>query len=244
VFNTVVFSQLQPAKCSLHVNRILLSELFGISSVYVRAFMYACVFIESTEQVADTEQLHYAGKGDLHRQQAVRMSSTETQDSPQQSPVVMRRKSSVRANPAFRKSEGSRLLMGSVEGHQRNRAESEGGPGRVGPVLTRKGYLYARLNLFSSVLLCDFMCFRYFHRATELHVHFFIINWLSYCLFFCVYCAGCLLLSLQREQFRESCSKIYSAEVLITLYYWPFKSLSTFIFSLPVHGYLIFSFVY
>ncbi|PNF28583.1 hypothetical protein B7P43_G09382 [Cryptotermes secundus] len=84
---------------------------------------------ESIETVASCEQLHHAGKGDLHRQQAVRVSSTETQDSPQQSPVIMRRKSSARANPAFRKSEGSRLLVGSVEGHQRSRAESEGGQG-------------------------------------------------------------------------------------------------------------------
>jgi hypothetical protein len=158
----MVFSQLQQVTCNFHLNRTSLSELFGI----------ICVCIESTERVADTEQLHYAGKGDLHRQQAVRVSSTETQDTPQQSPVIMRRKSSVRANPAFRKSEGSRLLMGSVEGHQRNRAESEGGPGRVGCVPTRKDYLCARLHLFSSRVLYDFMCFKYFHRATELHVHF------------------------------------------------------------------------
>ncbi|XP_067008592.2 WD repeat and FYVE domain-containing protein 3 [Anabrus simplex] len=72
--------------------------------------------------------LHPA-KGDLHRQEAVIGSSTETQDSPGQSPVVLRRKSSTRINPAFRKSEGSRLanLAGEVV-HQRNRAESEGGP--------------------------------------------------------------------------------------------------------------------
>jgi hypothetical protein len=96
--------------------------------------------------VADSEQLHHAGKGDLHRQQAVRVASTETQDSPQQSPVIMRRKSSARANPAFRKSEGSRLLLGSVEGHQYSRAESEGGPGRVGALLTKRDY-YERLCL-------------------------------------------------------------------------------------------------
>ena len=125
------------------------------------------VCVESTEQVADAEQLHHAGKGDLHRQQAVRVPSTETQDSPQQSPVIMRRKSSVRANPAFRKSEGSRLLMGSVEGHQRNRAESEGGPGMVGHGPTRKDYFCGRLYLFSSRVLYDFMCSPYFYRTTE-----------------------------------------------------------------------------
>jgi hypothetical protein len=87
---------------------------------------------------ASSEQLHHAGKGDLHRQQAVIGSSTETQDSPQQSPIIMRRKSSARANPAFRKSEGSRLLVGPMEGHQRNRAESEGGQGRLVGLLTKE----------------------------------------------------------------------------------------------------------
>jgi len=130
--------------------------------------MCVLVCIESTEQVADAAQLHHAGKGDLHRQQAVRVSSIETQDSPQQSPVIMRRKSSVRANPAFRKSEGSRLLMGSVEGHQRNRAESEGGPGMVVNGATRKDYLCGRLHLFSSRVLHDVMWSPYFHKATEL----------------------------------------------------------------------------
>lgn len=55
----------------------------------------------------------------MHRQQAV---STE---SPIQSPVILRRKSSSRTNPAFRKSEGSRLCEAAAL--QRNRAESESG---------------------------------------------------------------------------------------------------------------------
>ncbi|PSN33430.1 hypothetical protein C0J52_26938 [Blattella germanica] len=85
---------------------------------------------KNKENVAEESQDKETGKGDFHRQQAVRASSTDTQDSPQQSPVVMRRKSSTRINPAFRKSEGSRLLVGSVDvNHQRSRAESEGGPG-------------------------------------------------------------------------------------------------------------------
>jgi hypothetical protein len=125
------------------------------------------VSTENTKEMTDSEQLHHAGKGDLHRQQAVRASSTETQDSCQQSPVIMRRKSSARANPAFRKSEGSRLLMGSVEGHQRNRAESEGGPGRLGSLLTKKkkkttmkDYSYYQIELYVFILhlaaeLCD-----------------------------------------------------------------------------------------
>ncbi|GLG99384.1 Neurobeachin [Gryllus bimaculatus] len=71
---------------------------------------------------------HHSGKGDLHRQEAVTSSSTETQDSPAHSPVVLRRKSSTRVNPAFRKSEGSCFPI-TVEGvHSRSRAESEGGP--------------------------------------------------------------------------------------------------------------------
>jgi hypothetical protein len=139
--------------------------------------MCVLVCIESTEQVADAEQLHHSGKGDLHRQQAVRIPSVETQDSPQQSPVIMRRKSSVRANPAFRKSEGSRLLMGSVEGHQRNRAESEGGPGMMGYGPTRKNYFCGRLRLFSSRVLHDVMCSPYFHRAAELLLPLCALCW-------------------------------------------------------------------
>lgn len=115
----------------MNENSVLLAEDFGHSCV-----CYMCT--ESIETVASCEQLHHAGKGDLHRQQAVRVSSTETQDSPQQSPVIMRRKSSARANPAFRKSEGSRLLVGSVEGHQRSRAESEGGQGSVVALHTKE----------------------------------------------------------------------------------------------------------
>jgi len=118
------------------------------------------VSTENTKEMTDSEQLHHAGKGDLHRQQAVRASSTETQDSCQQSPVIMRRKSSARANPAFRKSEGSRLLMGSVEGHQRNRAESEGGPGRLGSLLTKKKKnYYERLFLLSNRIICFYTTF-------------------------------------------------------------------------------------
>lgn len=168
----MVFSELQTLRHYFHLNRILLSELFGNTCVcvYVDTFVCMCVLvcIESTEQVADAAQLHHAGKGDLHRQQAVRTSSIETQDSPQQSPVIMRRKSSVRANPAFRKSEGSRLLMGSVEGHQRNRAESEGGPGMVVNGPTRKDCFCGRLQLFSSRVLHDVVWSPYFRKATEL----------------------------------------------------------------------------
>jgi len=153
--------------------------------------MYVLVCIESTEQVADAAQLHHAGKGDLHRQQAVRVSSIETQDSPQQSPVIMRRKSSVRANPAFRKSEGSRLLMGSVEGQQRSRAESEGGPGMVVDGPTGKDFFCGRLHLFSGRVLHDVMCSPYFHKATELLV---------------LLCALCRLLAfiLARNKFVEN----------------------------------------
>lgn len=123
------------------------------------------VYTESTETEASSEQLHHAGKGDLHRQQAVRVSSTETQDSPQQSPVIMRRKSSARANPAFRKSEGSRLLVGSVEGHQRSRAESEGGQGRVVALLTAmKYYFYYELKFYYII------CWPFFCSATEWHI--------------------------------------------------------------------------
>jgi hypothetical protein len=108
------------------------------------------VFTESRERVADHQQLHRAGKGDLHRQQAVRLASTNTQDSPQHSPVVMRRKSSARANPAFRKSEGSQMLVGSVEGHQYSRAESEGGPGSSA---SKRDY-YERLFLVWYSVCC------------------------------------------------------------------------------------------
>ena len=144
--------------------------------------MYVFVCIESTEQVADATQLHHAAKGDLHRQQAVRVPSTEIQDSPQQSPVIMRRKSSIRANPAFRKSEGSRLLMGSVEGQQRSRAESEGGPGMVVNGPTRR-----------TTTVEDCICFQaeYYMMLCVPHIFAKLQN----CLFFFVHCAGCLLLT-------------------------------------------------
>lgn len=128
----------------MKLNFILLLEVFDYSCIYV--------FTENTEEVADSEQLHHAGKGDLHRQQAVRVASTETQDSPQQSPVIMRRKSSTRANPAFRKSEGSRFLVGSGEGHQYNRTESEGGPGRVGALLTERDCCERLCGVWSRIV--------------------------------------------------------------------------------------------
>jgi hypothetical protein len=63
--------------------------------------------------------------------------------------------------------------MGSVESHQRNRAESEGGPGRVDAVTTRRDYFRVRLYLFSRGILYDFQILSQRYRIAY---SLFVIN--------------------------------------------------------------------
>ncbi|XP_047001362.1 WD repeat and FYVE domain-containing protein 3 [Schistocerca americana] len=74
------------------------------------------------------ERLH---KGDLHRQHAVRGASTDSSDSL----VVLRRRSSARANPQFRKSEGSTLIMSAALSESDSNSAGLDGPLPAGGVV-------------------------------------------------------------------------------------------------------------